>query len=247
MLIDIVFFLGSLILLLGSAKFFTDSAERVGKFFRLPSFVIGVFILGMGTSLPELFSGVIAVLQDSSEILMGNIIGDNISNLLLITGLSVILYKKDLIVSSFVHIYTDLQFLIGSFIVLGIIAFDGKITWIEAIFGLFVFFIYGYTLITRKHDADEDNFQKVASRFPYLSLVIIVATSLGMYYGANFTIDSINKVAESFQIPTSIIALTVLSLGTTLPELTVNVGLIKQKKADMAIGNVLSMRFLFLQ
>lgn len=164
-------FILALLALLTAAKFFTKSAEVIGTYLGLPSFVIGVFIVGIGTSLPELIAGIIAVKNQSSEILSGNIIGANISNILLITGLAVVVNRKNIVLNSG-YLYIDLHFLIGSFLCF-------------------------------------------------------------------YTIASLETIALSFSIPKSIIALTLLSLGTTLPELAVNISAIKQGKAEMAIGNVL--------
>ena len=96
MMIDVLVFIAALTLLLFSANFFTRSAIQLGAYFKLPSFVIGVFIVGIGTSLPELISAVISVVSETSEIVPGNIIGANISNLLLITGVVVLISKNDL-------------------------------------------------------------------------------------------------------------------------------------------------------
>lgn len=89
MFTDIVIFTGALTALIIAARFFTNAAEELGKWLSLPSFVIGIFIVGIGTSLPELISGILSVKQGVSEIVPGNIIGANVSNLLLVTGLAV--------------------------------------------------------------------------------------------------------------------------------------------------------------
>jgi cation:H+ antiporter len=96
MLVDFLTFFVALVTLLAAAKYFTEAAEVIGTWMRLPPFVIGIFIVGIGTSLPELISGVLSVQHGLSEIVPGNIIGANISNLLLITGLAVVLNKKNI-------------------------------------------------------------------------------------------------------------------------------------------------------
>jgi cation:H+ antiporter len=203
----------------------------------LPTFVIGVFIVGIGTSLPELISGIIAVKKDASEILSGNIIGANISNILLITGLAVVLNKQNITLSSG-YMYIDLHYLVGSFFFFYIIAYDGTIGGLEAFFGMMMFLFYSIYLI-RGETTNNPN-QKIETKsFPVSAFAMLAATAIGIYFGADFTISSLETIATDLSIPKSIIALTLLSLGTTLPELAVNISAIKQGKAEMAIGNVL--------
>lgn len=230
-------FILSLTVLMLSARFFTKSAETIGKYLGLPSFVIGVFIVGIGTSLPELISGIISVNQQSSEILSGNIIGANISNILLITGLAVVINKRNIALSSG-YMYIDLHYLIGSFLFFYIIAYDGDIGVLEAVVGLIMFLVYSVYLI--KGEVMEPNEKtKVIQAFPFISFSVLLASATGIYFGADFTVSSLESIATDLSIPKAIVALTLLSLGTTLPELAVNISAIRQGKAEMAIGNIL--------
>jgi cation:H+ antiporter len=223
--------------LLLSARFFTMSAETIGKYFGLPAFVIGVFIVGIGTSLPELITGIISVNKQASEILAGNVIGSNISNILLITGLAVVINRKNILLGSG-YIYIDLHYLIAGFIFFYIIAFDGHIEVIESFFGILMFLAYSIYLLKNEIQSKEDQENKT-ERLPMVSFIILTLSAVGIYFGAELTIHSIEKIAIDLSIPKSIIALTLLSLGTTLPELVVNISAIRQGKAEMAIGNVL--------
>jgi cation:H+ antiporter len=230
-------FILALLGLLFSAKFFTKSAETIGTYFGLPTFVIGVFIVGIGTSLPELISGIISVQKQSSEILVGNIIGANISNILLVTGLAVVINRKNISLNSG-YIYIDLHFLVGSFLYFYIIAYDGRIEVVESIFGLLMFTVYSIYLIKGESENNSVK-QNKFKHFPVVSFLILAVSAVGIYFGADFTIASLEKIANDLSIPKSVVALTLLSLGTTLPELAVNISAIKQGKAEMAIGNVL--------
>lgn len=237
MIISIVIFITSLIVLLAAAKFFTNAAEQIGKYLSLPSFVIGVFIVGIGTSLPELISGIIAVRSGMSEILAGNVIGSNVSNILLITGMAAIFNKKTIHLRSD-YLYIDLHFLLGSFLYFLVIAYDGVITFSEAFIGIIIFIIYSIYLI-KGEVVTETKTESKKSAFPFKSSLILLISSVGIYFGADYTISSLNEIAVALQVPQGIIAVTLLSLGTTLPELAVNITAIKQGKAEMAIGNIL--------
>jgi cation:H+ antiporter len=232
----LIFILALLGLLL-SAKFFTNSAVKIGAYFGLPSFVIGVFIVGIGTSLPELISGIISVKNQSSEILSGNIIGANISNILLVTGLAVVINRKNITLSSG-YIYIDLHYLLGSILFFCIIAYDGHIGLVECLFGFLMFIVYCMYLI--KGEPENISNKTIETKgFSVVPFLILTVSAAGIYFGADFTISSLEKIANDLSVPKSIVALTLLSLGTTLPELAVNISAIKQGRAEMAIGNVL--------
>lgn len=237
MLLDLLIFIGSLALLLTAANYFTNAAEGIGLWLRLPPFVIGIFIVGIGTSLPELVSGILSVTNGASEIVAGNIIGANISNILLVTGLAVAINRKPIALTS-AYIYIDLHFLIGAFFTFCMIAYDGVITFGEAFVGLLIFIVYAVYLI-KGSTKEETKENEPVAKFPIKAFGVLVLSAVGIYFGADYTVQSISDIATALSIPKSIIALTVLSLGTTLPELAVNISAIKQGKAEMAVGNVL--------
>jgi cation:H+ antiporter len=238
MLLQLLIFALALTALLFSAKIFTQSAEKIGVFFKMPSFVIGIFIVGIGTSLPELVSGSLSVLRQHSEIAVGNIVGANVSNLLLVTGLGIVLRRKSIELGSN-YIFIDLHYLIGSFVVFGIMAYDGRIVFAEAFMGLIIFAVYSVYLLKSDIGTTEENSSKTNPKFPWKACLLLLGALVGIYFGADYTIHSLSNIAKSLGIPSSIIALTLLSLGTTLPELSVNLTCIKQGKAEMAVGNVL--------
>lgn len=238
MVSQVIIFLAALAGLLVSANFFTKSAEAIGKWLRFPPFVIGIFIVGIGTSLPELVSGVLSVRQGASDIVPGNIIGANISNLLLVTGLAVAVGRKTIVLGSS-YIAIDLHFLVGSFFVFGIVAYDGKIELYEAAVGVVIFLVYAVYLVKGGNLASEETKAEGRPRFPLLPLLILLASAVGIYFGADYTVSSITIIATGLAVPKSIVALTALSLGTTLPELAVNITAIRKGKAEMAVGNVL--------
>jgi cation:H+ antiporter len=233
-------FVIALAVLLLAAKFFTNAAEKIGQYWNLPPFIIGVFIIGVGTSLPELVTSILSVTSGNSEIVIGNILGANIANILLITGSVAFINQKDIKLTQD-YIFIDLHYLIGAIIIFTIIVIDGVVQPLEAVLGLVAFIVYSIYMMKGQPDDNEseDKKSKVLSRFPYIELGIIAVSGLGIFFGADFTVDALSKIAIGFSIPSSIVALTVLSIGTTLPELAVSVSAIKEGKAEMAVGNVL--------
>lgn len=240
MWIDILIFVAALAVLLLASNFFTDAATAIGRYMHLPPFVVGIFIVGIGTSLPELVSGILSVLHENSEILAGNVIGANISNLLLVTGFAVVINRQKIDLGK-TYIFTDLNFLIGSFFYFALIAYDGQIELLEALMGIVIFLIYSFHLLKDNNPmiVEETAAEEDTRIFPVKSLFILIAGAVGLYFGADFTISSLSNIAVALNVPSSIIALTLLSLGTTLPELSVNISAIRKGESTMAIGNVL--------
>ena len=238
MVLEIVIFLAALSALLVSSNYFTSAASAIGSFFKLPPFVVGIFIVGIGTSLPELVSGILSVASGNSEILSGNVMGANISNLLLVTGFAVVINRRKIDLGE-TYIFTDLNFMIGSFFYFALIAFDGEIVFTEAFMGIVIFLIYSFHLLKGNKTTEIETDSLKISKFPVKDLLILLLCAVGIYFGADFTINSLSKIAVTLHVPSSFIALTLLSLGTTLPELTVNISAIRKGQSTMAIGNVL--------
>ena len=241
MLVQFLIFAAALSGLLLAARYFTTAAEEIGLYFKLPAFIIGVFIVGIGTSLPELVSGSISVAKGVSEILPGNIMGANISNILLITGIVAYLNRKDIVLSHG-YIFVHLHYLLGAFFLFTMMAYDGEIKWLEALIGLFAFVAYSIYLVKpeeKTSESEEIRQAELQAVFPTKAILMLLGSGVGIYFGANYTVSSISAIAEGLQIPPSVIALTVLSIGTTLPELAVNISAIRRGNAEMAIGNVL--------
>jgi cation:H+ antiporter len=240
MITSILYFSIGLLVLLISANYFTRSAEILGKWIGFSDFVVGVFIVGIGTSLPELISSTIAVSKGDSEIVTGNIIGADTANLLLITGIVAAMIKKGVDLGSR-YIFVDLHFLMGAVFLLGISSLDGVITIYESGFSLLAFGVYCYYLIQSSHDATVEVNERAATKtkFPLREVGLLLLTAVGIYFGAEYTVSGVQAIAVSLNIPAAIISLTLLSLGTTLPELAVNISSVRKGNYEMAIGNVL--------
>ena len=157
MLVTIAIFIISLAVLLKSADIFTDNVEILGKKFNIPSFILGVTIVAAGTSLPELASSIMAVNSGVSEIVLGNVIGSNITNILLIIGFSCLFLKKETNITWDLY-HGDITFLIASTIILGVILIDGNITMFEAILLLVGYLLY--TLYNVEVNKTNDNPEK---------------------------------------------------------------------------------------
>ena len=150
----VLVFVVSLGVLLKSADFFTDSAEEIGLALGIPAFIVGVTIVSIGTSLPELASSIVAVLEGSSEIVSGNVVGSNITNILLVLGVSTIIAKK--LTTSWELVRVDLPVLIGSALLLVATCLDGVFTFWDAVLFIIGYIIYiSYTISMQKRNKRE--------------------------------------------------------------------------------------------
>lgn len=146
MYIQIGIFIVSLSVLLYASKIFTNAAEKIGLLFGLSPIMIGLVIVSIGTSLPELISGIIATNSGKSAIVAGNVLGANISNLLLLLGITTIASKKAITLGES-YIFIDLHFMLGSTLMIGLFLWDGNLTWKEGVLLLLGFILYQIHLI----------------------------------------------------------------------------------------------------
>lgn len=235
MLVTIAIFVISLAVLLKSADIFTDNIEILGKKFNIPSFILGVTIVAAGTSLPELASSVMAM-DTAPEIVLGNVIGSNITNILLIIGFSCLFLKKETNITWDLY-HGDITFFIASTLILGIILFDGNVSIVEA-----CLLIIGYLLYTlynidanNKNDNPEKN---VEIKFDYMNVLQIVLGLALVIISADYLVDSAVNIATFLNVGSDVIGLTLIAIGTSLPELMVSFVAARKGNIEIAIGNI---------
>jgi cation:H+ antiporter len=243
LIIWIIVFLISILILIKAADFFTDSAEKIGIHFGIPAFIVGVTIVSIGTSLPELITSVIAVTQGVSEIVVANVLGSNITNIFLVLGISAIVAKRLKLTYEIIKI--DLPLLIGSALFLTICIWDGAFTFIEAILCILGFITYiFYTINVEKRHKDKEIKKELAGALKKKKLKVktwvILILSIGfIYFASKYTIDAVINISRILNIGTEIIAVSAVALGTSLPELIVSLTAAFKGKPEMAIGNIL--------
>lgn len=230
---------GGLVILSLSSDWFVEAAEKVGIYFKLPGFIIGVVIIGFGTSLPELASSVVSVLQGRSEIVISNAIGSNITNIFLVLGVSALFAGSYTIKHDIFQ--ADLPFLMGSAVLISLMTYNRNFTVFEALLCLVALGLYLYRSITSGQIAEqikEDEAEK-QEKPSILSWLILIISPVLITLGADLTVKSVVAVSEILKIGTEIIAVTVVSLGTSLPEVMVSIQASRKGKGDMAVGNVI--------
>lgn len=227
------------VLLVKGADWFVEGASRVAERFGIPQLVIGLTIVAMGTSLPEAAVSVSAALKGSAEITIGNILGSNILNVLLILGLTAVItpvaVQKSTIKYEIPYVVVVSAVLMGIGYADGVVGrLDGVILWI-----LFIMYLL-YLLKMAKSGADViEEMPGDGKPMPvWKMLVMIVAGAAMIVLGSNLAVDAASGLARIFGMSERLIGLTIVAFGTSLPELVTSVTAAIKGKADIAVGNI---------
>lgn len=223
-------------LLIKGADLFVDGASGIASRLGIPQLVIGLTIVAMGTSAPEAAVSISAALKGNAEITIGNIVGSNILNILIILGITSVIISVKVAVSTVKY---ELPFMIAITAVLLLFGYTGgNITFFEGILLWVLFILYlTYLFIMAKKNKEEADDKKEEK--PLWKLIIFILLGLFMIvFGSNISVDGASAIAKAVGISERFIGLTVVALGTSLPELVTSIAAAKKGKADIAIGNV---------
>jgi cation:H+ antiporter len=245
MIISIILIILGFILLIKGADLLVDGASNVAQKFHIPEIIIGLTIVSIGTSMPELFVSSTSTLNGSSDMAIGNIIGSNLCNLLLILGLSTIIkpvkFKRETRM-------IELPMCLLVTIIFVILCNTGlEISREEAIalIILFILFII-YTIIMAKKGEQFDKDETIIEiqtenqqMSVFESILFIVLGIIGLKIGGDLTVDNATVIARMFNVSEKIIGLTILAIGTSLPELVTSVTAAIKGNSDIAIGNII--------
>lgn len=238
LIIWLIIFIVSLFVLIKASDFFTDAAEKIGISLGISPFLIGVTIVSVGTSLPELISSITAVYQNSSEIVFGNVMGSNIANIFLIIGTASLISSPLKILYELIHV--DLPLFVGSAFLLGLTVLDSNFSINEAIICILGYVVYVfYTISSGKEEQQSETIDTSQKSFPVKQIVIVIVSALFVFFGATYTIKSVTKISEILEIGKELIALSAVALGTSLPELIVTIYAARKGNPEIAVGNVL--------
>lgn len=241
MLLNIVLLVVGFILLMKGADVFVEGASKVAALLHIPQIVIGLTIVAFGTSAPEAAVSIASAFKGTAGIAIGNIIGSNIANVLLILGVSgmigTLMVKKNtfFIETPFVIVITIVLLLLGS-VGSNVSRLDGVILWL--FFLAFLFYLY---CLTKKGDesAIEDVPLLEEDDRLWKLVILIVLGIVCVVIGSQVTVDAASEIAKEFGVSDRIIGLTIVSIGTSLPELVTSVSASLKGHNDIAIGNII--------
>lgn len=241
MIVNILLILAGFILLIKGADWLVEGASGIAKKFHIPEIIIGLTIVSIGTSMPELFVSITSSIQNLEDISLGNVIGSNVCNLLLILGLSAtinpIIFKKETrLIEIPLHLAVTIIFLILCNIGNDVSRIDSAI-----LITLFIAFLI-YTIVMGKKGTNESNYAEAKEKKPrktIWNIAFIILGIVALKFGGDFVVENAKQIAEKFGISQKIIGLTIVAIGTSLPELVTSVTAAFKKNSDIAIGNII--------
>ena len=249
---DYILLLIGLFLLLYGANYLVDASVAIAQRAKVSNFIIGLTIVGMGTSAPELFVSVSSALTGHGDVAMGNVIGSNISNILLILGVTALILPFSIEKE---QQRRDLPVCIGSMILLTLLANDAlmpgitvnEVSRLDGVMLLLAFLIYMCYVIVQKAkhpeaslaEANESSTTTLGGKQPWLLWTITVVSLAALIGGGQLFLNSAQNLAEAWGISQAVISSTVVAIGTSLPELITAVVAACKKNPQLALGNVI--------
>lgn len=237
MILNILFIVIGIVLVLWGADRLTDGAVAVAEKMKMPQNVIGLTIVAMGTSMPEFCVSLISALKGTSDLAVGNIVGSNIFNTLLIVGVSALVAPMSIMKTT---VRKDIPFALVASALLLIMCLDGDISRIDAaiLFAMFLIFMY-ITLRGAKAQGTDVEEKEKKPMATWLSVVWILVGLACLIGGSNLFVDGATVVATKLGVSEAVIGLTIVAGGTSLPELATSVVSARKGNSGIAIGNVL--------
>ena len=239
-------------LLLLAANYLVDSSVAIAQRAKISNFIIGLTIVGIGTSAPELFVSVSSALKNSGDIAMGNVLGSNIANILLILGVTAMIFPFDI---ERLQRRRDIPILIAMSLLVMFISNDtiipgiseNVLNRIDGAFLLVVFLCYmGWVIVQKGKDpkkaieeADEEASSSLTGKNPFLLWAIAIVSLAALIFGGNMFLDSAKKLAAAWGMSEAAIAITIVAVGTSLPELVTAIIAATKHNPQLALGNVI--------
>ncbi|ABA78793.1 calcium/sodium antiporter [Rhodobacter sphaeroides] len=230
-----ILFVAGLLGLFFGGEFLVRGAANVARSYRISPMVIGLTIVGFGTSTPELLVSLNAALDGASSIAVGNVLGSNIANILLILGLTALIYP---VAVDGRRVWKDLAFMVGATVLLWIMLLGDGLSRIEA--GVLVAALIGFLVSSFLSGRTEEEETDPEALTPvWKSALITLGGLVVLMVGARLLVDSSTQIARSFGISEAVIGLTIVAVGTSLPELATSAIAAWRKHSEIAVGNVI--------
>ncbi|MGN0657305.1 MAG: calcium/sodium antiporter [Ruminiclostridium sp.] len=238
-IVSVVMLVIGFVMLIKGADMFVDGASKVAVKLKVPMIVIGLTIVAFGTSAPEAAISITSACQDNAGIAVGNVIGSNIMNILIILGISALFAALSVKKTTFRY---EIPFVIVITVVLLLLGLDGSISKLDAVILLLLFAVFfAYLIVLSKKGIDSgEEVEPLTEKdtVPKMILFIIIGL-VAIVLGSDFTVTGATAIAEAIGVEDRIIGLTIVAFGTSLPELVTSVTAAKKNCTDIAIGNII--------
>ena len=237
MILNIIWMIAGIALVLWGADRLTDGAVAIAERMHISQMVIGLTIVAMGTSMPEFFVSFMSALKDTPDMAVGNVVGSNIFNTLLIVGCAALVTPIMILPAT---VKKDIPFAMVASVALLLMCLDGNISRIDAVvlLGLFAVFMY-ITLKGAKENEQAMQQTSAKGGKSFMSVVWIVVGLVCLVFGSNLFVDAATVIARQLGVSDAVIGLTIIAGGTSFPELATSVVSARKGQSGIAIGNVL--------
>ncbi|MCR4695373.1 MAG: calcium/sodium antiporter [Pseudobutyrivibrio sp.] len=238
----LIFLLIGFVLLIKGADFFVEGASAVAKKLHVPALIIGMTIVAMGTSLPELSVSVTASLQNANQLAIGNVIGSNIFNLMVVLGSCALFSVLEVGETTIKKDFPFSVICTIALIVMGLIG--GQVGHVDGLILLIAFIIFIVSMVragiksrnlVSMETLDENDIVDIPM---WKCIVYIIGGALAIKFGGDWVVESCTTLALKFGMSETLVGLTIVALGTSLPELVTSIAAARKNELDMAIGNV---------
>ena len=230
-----VLFVVGLIILVYSGKYLVQSGVAIARHFNIPTLIIGITIIAFGTSAPELIVSIKAAVTGNPEIAFGNVIGSNISNIGLVLAFTALLIPIPVGKTSW---KVDWPIMMLASVLLYIFTLNNVLGFWES-FSLFIILIAYLSYSVKTSKPEEPDNENQAQYKLWLAFVIVIASSIGLAYGADLLVGSAVDIATELGVSKRVISITIVAFGTSLPELTASIIAALKKQTDISIGNII--------
>ena len=232
-IIEIILLVLGFAMLVKGADWFVDGTSGVARKLGIPQLVVGLTIVAMGTSAPEAAVSVTAALKGNASIAIGNVVGSNILNILIILGVTAVIISVAIQKST---LWVEIPYMLVVTIVLIIMGLDGTVSRMEGVILWGMFIIYLAYLFYLAKNGKEENEEVTAPTWKLILFAVIGGAVV--VWGSDITVDAATTIAQMIGISERFIGLTIVALGTSLPELVTSVTAARKGNADIAIGNI---------
>ena len=236
MFLQVIILLAGFLFLVKGADWFVEGAASIAKKLGIPQLIIGLTIVAMGTSMPEAAVSITAAINKNAGITIGNVVGSNILNILIILGITAVITNVAIQKSTLLY---EIPFMTVITIILLIFGITGsEVTFIEGVIFWILFLIYlGYLFVMAKKGNDQEE-AEAKDNPVWKCMLLMVIGGILVVKGSDFAVSGATEIARYFGMSERFIGLTIVALGTSLPELVTSVSAAIKGKADIAIGNI---------
>ena len=237
-MIKYLLLVGGFVLLIKGADMFVDGSSSAAKLLKIPALIIGMTIVAMGTSLPETSVSVSAAIAGKNELAISNVVGSNIFNLMVVCGLCSVLCPLAIGKETMLRDFPFSAGIAGLLMVLGGIGM--KVGHIDGLILLAIFAVFLYLMIQSAKKARETAADEEYKTMPVWKCLVYIAVGIAaIALGGNMVVNGASDIARSFGMSENLIGMTIVALGTSLPELVTSVAAARKNELDMAVGNVI--------